>query len=358
MSKYSYWIKNIHKQQPIPTYFGNGLEVLPWTGENLRKEAQGYPAAVRRRLLWMIFYRTKGRKNGALTSRHFGITTKTFFKFRKRFNKSGLKGLDDVSRRPVKTRKWEVSFLEESRIKLLRKQYIRLGKMKLVKYYKLIYKDEISSWKIQRVIEKYQLYYHPVKTARKRRRALLGQAKKRISQAPIAKSLASLIHVDTIVLYWNNSYRYILTAIDDLTRIGYARMYKHHSSRDATDFLKRINYLLSGNPIKAVHTDNGSEFAKHFQYACRKMNIDRYFSRVRMPKDNARLERFNRTLQEEFIEVDDTSTTIEEFNQLLTEWLIEYNFKRPHQALNYLTPMEYADTIPKPLPMYPSSTSI
>ncbi len=31
------------------------------------------------------------------------------------------------------------------------------------------------------------------------------------------------------------------------------------------------------------------------------------------------------------------------FNQNLTEWLIEYNFNRPHQSLDYLTPMEYIE---------------
>jgi transposase InsO family protein len=352
----THWRRLLNKRINSP-YFGTGFEVPVWTGENSKEEAKRYSSSVKKRLEWIIFYKTRG-ENGALTSRHFGISTKTFFKFRKRFKQQGLKGLDDYSKRPINTRVWEITSLEETRIRNLRKKYIRIGKMKLVKYYQLEYGDVISSWKIQRVIEKYQLYYHPLNTAKKRRKHTRGQIKKRISQAPASTTLASLIHVDTIVFYWNNTYRYILTAIDDLTRIAYARMYEHHSSRDATDFLKRLKYLLSGNPIQAIHTDNGSEFAKHFKAACTNMNIDRYFSRVRMPKDNAMLERFNRTLQEEFIEVSDTSTTTQEFNQLLTEWLIEYNFKRPHQSLSYLTPMEYADTIPKPLPMYPSSTHI
>lgn len=348
--------KSLINKSVINPYFGDGFHIPTWTGENLRKEAKKYSPLVRKRLEWIIFYKTRG-ENAAFTSRHFGITTKTFFKFRKRFTKQGLAGLDDYSRRPVNTRKWEVTPLEDIRVRNLRRKYIRLGKMKLTKYYQLEYREPISSWKIQRVIERYKLYYHPLKTASKGRNYAKGLIKRRITQAPKATTLASLFHVDTIVLYWNNTYRYILTAIDDLTRIGYARMYKSHSSQDASDFLKRLKYLLSGNPIQAVHTDNGSEFAKYFKAACTSMNIERYFSRVRTPKDNAMLERFNRTLQEEFIDVSDTSTTIEEFNTLLTEWLIEYNFKRPHQSLNYLTPMEYADTIPKPLPMYPSSTN-
>jgi transposase InsO family protein len=352
MSINPHWRRILHKPIRNP-FHSDGFGIPAWNGESLKQEAHRYSSLVKKRLEWIIFYKTRG-ENAAFTARHFGIARKTFFKFRKRFEKQGLKGLADVSKRPHATRCWTVTSLEEIRIRKLRKTYIRSGKMKLMRYYQKEYGVGISSWKIQRVIEKYQLYFHPAMTAKKRRKQACGLIKKRIAQAPVSQSVASLIHVDTIVLFWNNSYRYILTAIDDLTRIGYARMYAHHSSADATDFLKRLRYLLG--PIQAVHTDNGSEFAKYFQRACSSMHIDRYFSRVRMPKDNARLERFNRTLQEEFIEIDDTSTTIEEFNHLLTEWLILYNFKRPHQSLAYLTPMEYADTILKPLPMYPSST--
>ncbi|MBU2472971.1 integrase core domain-containing protein, partial [Patescibacteria group bacterium] len=44
------------------------------------------------------------------------------------------------------------------------------------------------------------------------------------------------------------------------------------------------------------------------------------------------------------------------FNHNLTEWLIEYNFKRPHQSLNYETPIKFNNSI-KVSPMYPSSTN-
>lgn len=44
----------------------------------------------------------------------------------------------------------------------------------------------------------------------------------------------------------------------------------------------------------------------------------------------------------------------EEFNKRLLDWLIEYNSVRPHQALDYLTPLEYIDT--HLLPMSSSRT--
>ena len=55
-------------------------------------------------------------------------------------------------------------------------------------------------------------------------------------------------------------------------------------------------------------------------------------------KDNAIDERFNRTVIEEFMETDEyfepylTETSLTKANERLTEWLIFYNFKRPHQG--------------------------
>lgn len=43
-------------------------------------------------------------------------------------------------------------------------------------------------------------------------------------------------------------------------------------------------------------------------------------------------------------------------NRNLTEWLVEYNFRRPHQALGYLPPINFSFKYHKVLPMYPSST--
>jgi len=53
------------------------------------------------------------------------------------------------------------------------------------------------------------------------------------------------------------------------------------------------------------------------------------------------VERANRTHREEFYEVQDVDLDLEGHNKQLEQWEYEYNYVRPHQALDYLTPYQY-----------------
>lgn len=124
--------------------------------------------------------------------------------------------------------------------------------------------------------------------------------------------------------------------------------------------------MLVDGQIAGVLSDNGSEFALHFDAECRKRDIAHIYTRVKTPKDNAVDERFNRTVQEEFMAVDEyfesslALNDMREANEHLTQWLIFYNFERPHQTLKYLSPIEWYNEryqLNSVLPMYPSITS-
>ena len=119
--------------------------------------------AAKQRLEWFVFYETKAEFNASYTARHFGISTKTFHKWKNIFDGKNLKLLENGDRAPKHTRQKEITPEEESRIIKLRKAHIRWGKLKLKKIYKDEYSQEISSWKIQYTIKKYKLYYHPIK---------------------------------------------------------------------------------------------------------------------------------------------------------------------------------------------------
>ena len=306
----------------------------------------------KKRLQWMDYYRKCG--NAAKTARYFGISRKTFYEWKRRYNPYRLESLEEKSRRPKRTRLWEVSRIEEFRVLSLRRAHIRYGKMKLRILYEREYGEPISSWRIQRVIEKHRLYYKPSKTIAMREKRKHNQAKKRITELKKEVRAGFLVALDTIVRYWMGQKRYVLTGIDTHSKIAFARMYVSKHSKHAADFLKRIHYLFDGK-IENLQTDNGSEFAKHFREAAKELSLPQYFSRPKTPTDNPFDERFNRTLDEEFVQMGNMTADCNAFNRRLTEWLVEYNFKRPHQALGYEVPVEYHYKYQKVSPMYPSS---
>jgi len=308
------------------------------------------------RLEWIIYF-YQGH-NASQTSIHFGISRKTFHKWWREFDQDNIYSmykLQDKSRAPHHVRSRQITSIQEQRIIGLRRKYIRYGKMKLSKLYEQQYGEYISSWHIQKVIEEHKLYFNPIKTARISKKRQRFQHKKRItelSKIPWFKKKAGyIICLDTITFHWNGLKRYIFTAIDKYGKFAYARMYKTKSSLNGEEFLYRLYFLLDGKVPRVGH-DNGTEFEKYFKKACQKLQIQQYYSRVRTPKDNSVSERFNQTLETEFVSLGHFNPNTEEFNKELTDWLVEYNFKRPHQTLGYKTPIEFS----KVLPMYSSCT--
>lgn len=307
----------------------------------------------RLRLKWFDYYQRSG--NVSLTCRYFGIARKTFYYWKKKYNPYNLSSLETGDFTPKHKRQRIITLDQEAKIIALRKKYIRYGKIKLASRYEEEYKEKISSWHIQKTIEKKKLYYNPKRSAqiaKKRRNSL---KKKRITELKKKEVSGFLVCLDTIVIYWNGMKRYIFTAIDYTSKIAFARMYATKSSYNAADFLSRLHFLLDGKITNIAH-DNGSEFMKHFTRLCSLLNISQYWSRPKTPKDNAVNERFNQTLEREFIQLSNFTTDIPKFNQKLTEWLIEYNFRRPHQTLGYIAPINFEVKYIKLLPRYPSDT--
>lgn len=347
--KYQYYLR--FKQVRIPSKW----ELIRSVGKD------SLSAKAQLKLEWIIFYHTVGKRNAIQTAKHFGINPKTLHKWKGRFDEKDLTTLEEESRAPENTRQKELSFVQEKRITELRTKHLRWGKMKLQRRYFKIYHEYISSWKIQRVIEDKKLYFDKTQIAKgkRRRRQAQKHPKRRITEFKRKNVQNHLWHVDTVVFtLTEGGYRYLITAIDELTKLAYARLYTTHSSKQAADFLKRLTYLTEGG-IMNLHHDNGSEFEKDFKQACKQLKLPQWYSRPHTPKDNPVLERFNRTIQEEFVEMIDIGLEdVPLFNDKLLDWLIEYNNVRPHETLDYLTPLEYIDLHPqkKVLPMSPSYT--
>lgn len=290
------------------------------------------------KLEWFIYYYTKAQSSASVTSRYFGLTRKTFYKWFAVFDPANLRALEEGSRAPINTRKKQLTQAEEDKILNLRKANPEFGKMKIRRLYQRVYGQIISSWKIQLVIEKYQLQRKPKKADRNFKKQSIS--KRKTIELKKQQKPGFLVAFDSIELHRNGARRYIVTGIDTVSKIAWARMYTTHTSATAKDLFLRLYAVAQGN-ILNVCQDNGSEFEKYFAELMVSLNIPQYFSRVHTPKDNPICERFNRTLKEEFLRQGNWTSSTHEFNQRLTRWLIKYNTIRPHQSLNYLTPFEY-----------------
>ena len=308
----------------------------------------------KKRLEWFIWYESHG-KDASRTTRHFGISRQCFYTWKKRFDDKNLRTLESHSCAPLHVREKEITPEEEGRILQLRKKYIRWGKVKLAVVYTNTYHQPISAWKIQYTIKKHGLYFHPkknIQTQAKRRRS---KEKKRITTLHKQSFPGYLIALDTITLFINGQKRYIFTVIDTVSKIAFARMYTTKSSANAADFLNRFMYLMDYEVWNVGH-DNGSEFHKHFQKQIEQYKLSDWWSRTHTPTDNPVNERFNRTVQDEYIARGHLTADVERFNGGLTDWLIEYTFVRPHQSLGYLTPWEYYAKAARVSPRYSSHT--
>ena len=150
-----------------------------------------------------------------------------------------------------------------------------------------------------------------------------------------------VLEVDTIVRFIDGAKRYLLTAIDTEGKSAFAGAYTNHGSASAADFLSKARTVIPLCP-NDTQSDNGSEFDKYFHEAAKKSGTH-FHTHPRSPKENAHIERFNRTLNEEFLIYhrallrDDVSA----FNEALIEWLLWYNTKRPPYALGNISPFKY-----------------
>ena len=91
-----------------------------------------------------------------------------------------------------------------------------------------------------------------------------------------------------------------------------------------------------------IRTDNGPEFiSKRFQLWLKNSQIGWCKIRKGCPQENCFIERFNKTMREDFLDAN-LLYSIDQSNELAEYFRKDYNEVRPHESLNNLTPVEYA----------------
>lgn len=147
-----------------------------------------------------------------------------------------------------------------------------------------------------------------------------------------ATEAGECISLDSMEFRRDGKKSYVVVACDEATSLIYARATNSHTSRSAKEILESAHNYLPYQKFNIILTDNGSEFAKDFTNYAKENNIIHYHTYPKTPKQNARCERTNRTIQDEFMIVYESLLfdDIGKFNRKLNEYLHWYNFKRVH----------------------------
>jgi len=305
--------------------------VLPKAGR-ISRLATNLSKQAKHRLLVIDWHRARGA-NQSLTARHYGINRETLRIWLNRFGRGGIVALEDRSHRPKKLRTTTTPLTIQDQIVKVRKKNPCYSK------YKIAYLvGSVSPSTVGRILKRRDLIDKRV--SRKKTRAAL-YPKHRFPRDLIINYPGKLVQMDTKHLRaYKGTKFYQFTAIDVLTKVRVLSISSKISSYAAAKFL---NQCITEFPftIENVQTDNGSEFHKYFEQACKKLKLKHYYIEPHSPKQNAYVERSHLTDELEFYQQGNIRRTLGLLLPLLKTWEHKYNFDRPHQSLNYLTPMQY-----------------
>jgi len=285
----------------------------------------------------------QNRQDVELVCDTFGISRATFYRWLKRYDQKDINSLRERSRRPHHVRKhqWPGELIRA--VKNLRIQYPRWGKDKLI----ILLRQQGWGTSVSTVgriladLKKRGQITEPERKNISAKRKIKRSYAIRKPREYHAISPGDLVEIDTLDIrplpsvIWKQ-----FTARDIVSRWDVLEVRSTANARTAREFLSTLERRMPF-PVKAIQVDGGSEFYAEFENACKERGIRLFVLPPKSPKLNGHVERANRTHTEEFYEVYPTSWTIPEVNKELVEWENIYNRIRPHQSLEYKTPLQF-----------------
>ena len=141
-------------------------------------------------------------------------------------------------------------------------------------------------------------------------------------------------------------WQHLFVAIDDHSRLGFARVYPDETSESATAFLEQLVrfYGQHGVVVERLMTDNGACFKRRWAEACAAHGIAVKKTRAYRPQTNGKAERFIRTLLERWAYAYPYAHESARLSALPPA-LDFYNHFRPHRALGGLTPLQRVNNV-------------
>jgi transposase InsO family protein len=265
-----------------------------------------------------------------------GISQRSGYKWRARFQAEGAVGLLDRSSRARRC-PHASSASEHGRIEALRRQ-------------------SQPMWRIAQACGR-----SLATVSRSLRRAGLSRLQALQPMEPVVRyeraSPGELLHIDTKRLGRIDGVGHRITgvrqhrhrgigwdavhlAIDDHSRVSFARIQADEGALSCVQFLRQAvaYYAELGVRIERVMTDNGTGYKRQFQAACQELGIRHLRTRPYTPKTNGKAERFVQTSLREWAYARPYESSAQR-EAALQPFIHRYNWHRPHSALNHLPPM-------------------
>lgn len=156
-------------------------------------------------------------------------------------------------------------------------------------------------------------------------------------ERPLSTEPGALVQIDAIHFVRPDGTRfYVVTMIDLYSRVAYAE-YTSRLNQWATLGVALRGQDYFGVSIQMMQADNGGEFGRWFHDQLRAKGIALRHSRVRKSNDNAHIERFNRTIQEECLSPYVRETAVPE---KIHWYLMYYNQFRRHSGIRGGYPLD------------------
>ena len=136
---------------------------------------------------------------------------------------------------------------------------------------------------------------------------------------------------------------YQQTFVDTYAKVGFAKLYDRKTPLTAADLLNdRVIpfYEEQGIPLQRVLTDRGTEYCgthdRHeYELYLAVEDIDHSRTKAKSPQTNGIVERFHKTMLDEFYRIafrKKIYATIDDLQADLDLWMREFNEARPHQG--------------------------